>query len=277
MQKGKRDLDTKKRIKRRQQRTLLKVGLSLFILVGVCTLLYSVPRFPQLTIEQVSVHGNEVVSTATIERTVEDKLSGFYVHFFPRRTAFLYPKEALTEALQTLDPHIESASVSLSNFHTLEVEVLERKPFALYCGSEVVATSSTCYFLDEDGYIFSDAPQFSDAPFISFYGTTTAPIITSHLLRKDEFKAVSYTVQELAKLHYEVIRIALKEEGLVEMTLKIGAKILFAQDSDYGKALNNLKALVSSDSFKEKNAEGMVQVDYIDLRFGNKVFYKSRK
>jgi hypothetical protein len=209
---------------------------------------------------------------------VVGELRGSYFHVFPKRAIFLYPREQIAKDITALDPHILSANVSFSNFQTIAVAIVERKPYALYCGEwNDTATSSPCYFLDQDGYIFSDAPEFSDSVLLTFYGTTSSPVVTSQFLKTPEFRAITFTTDRLNKLGYPVRTVRVKENALIEMELQKGGKLLFAENSDYGAALNNFEALVESSEFKGKDETGALKVEYIDLRFGSKVFYKSIK
>jgi hypothetical protein len=59
-------------------------------------------------------------------------------------------------------------------------------------------------------------------------------------------------------------------EGLFEK----GQRVLFSRDTDLIKAIDNLKTIIESKEFGGPQA--FQKIDYIDMRFGNKIFYKSK-
>jgi hypothetical protein len=50
-----------------------------------------------------------------------------------------------------------------------------------------------------------------------------------------------------------------------------GSKILFARKQSSSEVLGNLKIVLESETFKDENRG---DIEYIDLRFGNKVYFK---
>ena len=67
--------------------------------------------------------------------------------------------------------------------------------------------------------------------------------------------------------------IAFIEDPDVELYLKDETKILFSKDIPLSRVLDNLLSVLNSDAFEENST---LNLEYIDLRFGNKVYYKER-
>ncbi|MEK7145371.1 MAG: hypothetical protein AAB808_01350 [Patescibacteria group bacterium] len=58
-----------------------------------------------------------------------------------------------------------------------------------------------------------------------------------------------------------------------QIYLKNGGRLIISIADDLSKVLENLETILRSDNLKKALARGGV-IDYIDLRYGNKVFYK---
>ncbi|MEK7176606.1 MAG: hypothetical protein AAB704_02205, partial [Patescibacteria group bacterium] len=58
-----------------------------------------------------------------------------------------------------------------------------------------------------------------------------------------------------------------------QIYLKNGGRLIISIADDLSKVLENLETILRSDNLKKALARGGV-IDYIDLRYGNKIFYK---
>ncbi|HEV7701863.1 MAG TPA: hypothetical protein VGO63_00230, partial [Candidatus Paceibacterota bacterium] len=54
----------------------------------------------------------------------------------------------------------------------------------------------------------------------------------------------------------------------------LGPEIIFKKDSDFAKIAENLKAAISTEPLKSKFKKEYSNLEYLDLRFSNKVYYK---
>lgn len=71
---------------------------------------------------------------------------------------FLYPQQTIAEKLQNFST-IKTVTVQAEDFRTILVGVVERHPAALWCGDS--ASSTGCYFLDENGLAYAPAALYS--------------------------------------------------------------------------------------------------------------------
>ena len=68
--------------------------------------------------------------------------------------------------------------------------------------------------------------------------------------------------------------VLLKEQDELEIVLNLGTRLLL-RDGEYDLALINLKTLMEQDNLLSRN-KGELSVSYIDLRYGNKIYFKPR-
>ncbi len=247
----------------------------IFIILGISSGLYSAPRYKEVTIYNISISGNEVIEKNTIENIVSEKLSGNQYLFFPNRNIFLYPKTSIIDSIKNISPYILSANVSFGNFNSINVEVIERKPHSLYCGAEYKKEDGvSCYFLDDKGFIFDEAPQFSGNTFVRYFGTTTEPYIGNTYSNTILFQTLSRFIDNLKEKGLDVVSVRIISPDEILFYLDTGSKLIISEKTDYNKVITYIADIMTSADFKGKDENGKLNVSYVDFRFGNKIFYK---
>ena len=270
------------RLARRRRRMLLHKIL-FWTIVAVCTMaaLVAVARIPAITIDTVEVSGASALSAEALRAFAAGELSGAYFFLLPKSNALLFPRRAIASGMLLAFPSLAAVDVSLDGFRSLQVTVAERAPAALWCGSAELAPSHQgggCYFLDKSGFIFSKSPDFVGDVFLRFYGsvgaTTTSPVGTKPLPPK-MFETLMLFLSSLSDLTLTPVAVSVSGEGDVALYLQGGGKILFLSGSEnFIEVRDNLESVLLSDEFREKSLE---QLEYIDLRFGNKVYFKEKE
>jgi hypothetical protein len=217
----------------------------------------------------VSIEGAHTVSEEALRAIVHEKLAGRVALLFPKRSVFFYPEASIEAALLSAFPELQSAELSLTDPTSLTVRVSERLPAALLCSreSEVV---TPCYFLDRHGYAFAESPDFSGSAYVRFYDGTP-PSIGSQVLAPELFEQVLAFTHSLKELSLTPSELRLSPEGNYDVVLEGGAYIKISSDVGFLEARDNLASILSSDAFAGRDIE---ELEYIDLRFGNKVYYK---
>lgn len=255
----------KKKIKR-IKRILLTIVSVLF-----AALLVFLVRYERFLISEVRVSGEGISDTQEIISEVERRLADNYLWIIPKSNALFYPRRTIRAALYDEFPRFQSVNLSLSGLNTLVVEVEEREPFALYC-----KTSDDCYFMDEDGLIFAEAPSFSAGVYIphSLENPPESPI-GEIFLPKDDFDKLLWFVDSLASLGINPVSVQAGEREY-QLTLPAGGAILWQRGSDPSLIRANLEAFLSSEPIRSQG-NFLYRVDSLDLRTENKVFYKFKE
>ena len=138
-----------------------------------------------------------------------------------------------------------------------------------------------CYFLDSDGYIFDKAPYFSGDVYFKFYGDSllSNENPSGSYLMKDKFSKIIEFKNSIEKMNLKPTSFYLNENGEEGNFSLFGEpgispKIIFKVDGDYEKLAENLQAAISVDPLKTNLKTKSSSLLYLDLRFGNKVYYK---
>ncbi|MEK7567576.1 MAG: hypothetical protein AAB513_01480 [Patescibacteria group bacterium] len=246
-----------------------------FIIAGITSGLYSAPRYKEITISNVLISGNEVIEKNIIENKVWSNLSGNKYFFFPNKNIFLYPKEIIVQSIKDISPYVLSANVSFNDFNSINVEVVERKPYALYCGGDYKSEDDgECFFLDDKAFVFDEAPKFSGNTFVRYFSTTSEPYIGKVFSDTILFQTLSRFIDNLKEKGLIAISVHIVSPDEILFYLDTGSKLIISEKTDYNKVIRYIIDVMDSPDFKGKDEDGKLNVSYIDFRFGNKIFYR---
>jgi hypothetical protein len=298
--------------KHRQKTAINKILLFLFGLVVIFIVSIYISRLNALNINNIEVTGNQIVDTNAIKNIVKQQISGKYFFFFPKTNIFFYPENNIKNALQDKFKILEDINLSVKNNHTLEISLSERKGTYIWCGSTPPtspdvepqnvsgdSTSGDCYFIDESGYIFDQAPYFSGEIYFKFYGvpevqrletsggSTSGDLSTAgdfdpsglYFARQNFSQLISFK-DILVSFGLKPVSMYITTDGNVEVFLSsansstVGPDIIFKLNSDYQNVAENLEAALTTDPLQTEFKNNYSLLQYIDLRFSNKVYYK---
>lgn len=251
---------------KRKRIFIIKLCLLVVVLVALFVALVVVSRLDRLSIRSIVIEGNEQVQSDDVISTVEEVLVPKYLGLFPRKNIFLYPKKEIVEMIREKYPHFREVVLEVPRPNTLLIKVLERKVAALWCAE------SDCYFLDEFGFVFSSAPIFSDGVFIIYGGYFSESPIGKVYISEAYFKELTAFISLLSKntpMAFTIERVMSTPENDIEMMTKDGGVIRLRQVDSLVEIYNNLATVLAENVFSEPE-----EMEYIDLRFGNKVYYK---
>ena len=274
---------------RRRRRIITAVGVLFFVLVG--TLVY-LSRLPRIQLTTVEVVGNKVVDTDEVVSHVDRYLSGNYAYLIPHRDALVYPHGKIVADLVQSFPRFDSVAVYRTSWHTLRVNVSEVRGRALWCGVTDTdlgagATAHPCYFTDETGRIVSDAPHYSGNVYPRFFGGTlpassarlddTNPLGAS-FTDPDTFQKLIAFQESIANFGFQIksVVIGTDTEDMIVIDLGGGktAPVRFLKNDNFETLKGNLAAALSNPTLANALKTDKQNLEYFDLRFSNKVYYK---
>ncbi len=275
-------------LRRKRRRNIRNKSILVFVLlIAIFISLGFVARSSSTSVSAVNISGNNLIETSELEKIVNGILAERYFWLYPKNNIFILPRQDIKKTILTEFKRAEDVSVNINNERVLSIVVNERGAKYTWCGYllPVVVESSTdkCYFLDEYGYIFDEAPYFSGATYVKFYGgldNNTPPI--GQRISPAYFEKLVYFYNIINQIGLDSSSIVLDEKGEVNVYLSAfstppeAPKIILKIDSDIQKLSENLQAAISAESFKKDLKGDYNNLNYIDLRFGNKVYYKFR-
>lgn len=241
-------------------------GLLTFVIIGLLIAgAWYGSRVEALTLTQISISGGETIDHATVQELVEAELAGTYLGLIPRRFAWTYPQQDILTTLLTIE-RLHSPAVTRADGRTLEVRFAEYEPFALWCTD---LASEACWFLDRSGYAFADAPPLSGGSFLRFVRLDEVPSTTKRVASPARFSRAVELTEELATIGWSISHVELDQVGDAFLHVVGGSELKATLTEPPVDTVDNFTAILGSEEFSHL-APGNFQ--YVDLRFGNKVF-----
>jgi len=264
---------------------LHKILAVVILVVLFAVALGGVSQNSKWSITTIRISGVQVVSEDAVRSRASMLLKGNHYFLYARDNNFIFPRREIEAQILETFPRIKSVNIRRENSHTIVIDVAERKPFMMWCGEsfeEEAPALAECWFIDDQGFVFSQAPIFSEGVYREVY----APLIY-----RNEYTPLRATIPPLRFFFPyafvegiergvgDISRIFIKPEGQYGVVVRSSALYpelidaeLYFKDGQLSERLiyNILSALpvqFPPDLISEK------KLLYVDLRFGNKVFF----
>jgi hypothetical protein len=269
--------------KRRVMYRSVRIFVSV-LLIACCIGIVFFIRQRSVQIYTITVSGNEIIDSGTVVSLTQKTLSGKYLHLFPRTSIFFYPKNELHENLKKEFPRFETINISLVNKNNLSIVVTEEKGIALWCGkdAELLDMKAQCYFTDTEGKIIDRAPYYSGNVYLRFFGKKSMVSETNPLgqnfVDEDSFFKLSAFARGVQTLGFQIKAIRITEGEDIFFVLDLNgtdtAFVQFRSSDNYEILFSNLQTALSKTELSKQLASKKSNLQYFDLRFKNKVYYK---
>ncbi len=273
-------------LKEKRQQVRRKKYIYFFFLIVLVLIIFSfLLRWDKLNIQSIEISGTKVLAKSLIENNIKKNLSGNYLFFIPRTNFLFYPKNNIETELKSEFSRVKKVNLNNRSLNTLKVEIQEYEGKYLWCGQIkpiLVTEEQNCFFVDDEGYIFDKAPYFSGEVYVKFYGALSGDNILGSYFLKDKFIDLMNFNHALELIGIKPTYFSKNEEGdiYVGLTTKgmstSSPEIIFKADADFIKIADNIDTVFNTEPLKNILREKYASILYVDLRFGNKVYYKLR-
>lgn len=278
-----------KKLPLRARRRRVRLAIWFAGLLFVAGLMYGVHRasyLEQFTIDTVSIVGTEALPPHLVRTFVETELHNGSYHFFSRSNIFAYPREAIEQGLVAFFPRVKAASVSRPSLfsQTVIVTIEERQPFARWCTNLDLAESSACFEMDDSGFLFASLGATSTIarafaqPYIFAGGLSAQESVEGGLVgqtfipgRLADLLTVLTRLQQQADV--SPLRVSVDNGQDFSVDFAEGFTLRASFENGIGTLARNLSLVLGSETLAGKTS----QIEYVDLRFGSKVFYKFKE
>ena len=213
----------------------------------------------------VEVSGASEYNILQIEKSVEKIMQGEILLFIPRTSVFFYPQSEIMEKIKKDFPALSNISIKTSLTGSLEIEVTERKPAALWC-----STSHECFFIDSSGFIFD---RGFESGFLKYSGIIKGDPINKTFGDNGFFSKLRNFVDTLRSYGFDMDSVDVLASDDAQIILSSGSSIKFnPAEINKPELAENLRLF--TDNLKKSNNGVLPEFQYIDARYGNKIFYK---
>lgn len=257
----------KKGKERGMLRPILYGLLSIFLVILVCVGIWYGARLSMFTIQDVTVTGGVTIEATRVQDIVENELRGNYILLVPYRFSYFYPHDRVVSRLSEIQK-IQSVSVNRVSRKEVHVAFKEYTPEALWCLSAIAA--SDCYFMDDSGYAYAPAPLLEGGSLLRFIVEGESALTEKQLLNTEDLNRVETLIEVLSeKLGLRTGTVTFTKNDDMIYHINGGGKLFVARDMNIEETYENLKSILDSEEFVHLKPGNF---NYIDLRFGNKVF-----
>lgn len=248
-------------------RRLLFVPLVLLLLASLGVGLWYALRLPALRVGSVVVYGAHRIGADDIEPAVRAAVSGTRWVVFPADSLFVVSAEAVERRLRDAFPEIQEVDVDKRLPNRLIVRVAERRLWGVYCAAG--GGPRACAYLDGRGTAYEVLARYEGWLLPVIYGSDPAALGTS-AVPPETLAFYGQAEDALHGLGTRLLSLSVSSStpGDARLATAEGWTLIVTSSRPAGEWLGALEALLADIGPRRAN------LDYVDLRFGAKVFYK---
>ena len=265
-----------KRLKRHRR---TRRGLLFFILIIVLAILFLyLIRLPAAKIEKIEIAGLKTLDKIALESFTRARLNGSYAMLIPRSSIIFAKTNSLEKELSAEFPQIETVTVEKKFPKGLRISVQERNFFGIFCPTSNNSEPELlpkCAFIDAQGHAYEEAPRSSGSLLVKIYKDVSEIQLGAVVLDASLMREMQFLKDELKKKNgLEIVSYHFFSRVPREIRVETanGFKLWFDRTKNLSESFKVLKTVLEQE-IKDRRQE----LSYIDLRFGNKVFYKYKK
>lgn len=257
----------KKRFRLKKKKPFFKkkvFWVFVFIFLGFGFLIYFLVFSQTFQVKEIRVFGNEKVSRENLQELIEAKAKRTF--FLQTKSIFLVDLRGIEETILAEFPLIAEAKLKRKFPNILSLEIRERKPLATFCQD-----SKECFKIDKEGVAFLEAKEEQKEGCLLIFSQKEEKIsLGQRVIQEDHLGSIF----EIQKNLEEDFKIKIEKFFLLDEKLNVeteqGFEIYFDLEGDVLNQISNLGLILQ----EEIPPEERKNLQYIDLRFGNRVFYK---
>jgi cell division septal protein FtsQ len=215
-------------------------------------------------IDSISVTGNEILDSSTIERFVREYLEEDYF-LMPQSHILVFKESGLEYRLQQELPEIKAVEI-FQQQQDISLDIKERSPDALWCNE----TLEDCQYVDKDAFAYKQAPGTLENIYLVVL-TEETPSLRAYPLPTDLYKSIRKFSEDLeALLEHDTTRISFDEKDIL-YDFKYFS-VYTTQDRLGENIIDDIRVVKNQLPLFSKNS--LKSLEYIDVRFPDKVLYK---
>lgn len=254
--------------RRRKKRRMLRVFIFLFFFAVIFAGLVYVSYLPRFRVRSLSFSGLESINQEKAENITKSFLASKRFLFLPADSIFILPSQQLKKELSANFLKIKDIIIDKDYSGFLNIKIKERQLWAILCSGE---EASSCFYADDQGFLFQKAPVFNGnviRRFLDLRGNNFGPGNT--FLEPGQLNKIKYFVDKYESVYGgKITEVILEPEGIYKMQTDKGWDIIIDSQTGQEEAFENMQIALSSEIKEKADA-----LNYIDLRFGNKIYYK---
>jgi hypothetical protein len=280
----------KKKIKRNWKPLLWLV----FVIVLIVILTYILFFSPYLRINRINAQGTDKVKSSDLAAAASDCMQGRLLKIFPKNNFFLVSGNKLADSLRVMFKDAKNIAVVKKFPSSVIISANDRQKVVVYCNqpvppvpgnastTEAISASQAidggqgkCYWADEEGVIFEEAPEIYGGKNITIRDNSGRQVSLGDkvlesglILFLQKAGPVISTKNNLNIVNYQINAYP---TATIYAVTSDGWKIIFDLGSDLETQADALQTVLDEKIKGQRN-----QLEYVDLRARNRVYYKMK-
>lgn len=281
--------------KKKQQK--IKRFVLIFCFIAVIVFIVYITNASYFRVQRIVVNDLQYANRNDVELTIKEQIDSRYMGLFAKSNIFILPRTKIYREIRNNYPAVKKSDIDLSGLTEITVELEEYSANAIWCdvpvtpskvtlseeeeGKEtspnaipqVVASvgGSNCYFVNDEGIVFSKTNYDQNPDIIKMFGNITVDPMKQSYTEKNIFIGLVEFTKLLRRLDIVADQVWTTNGEVYAFVTKDRVKIYVDGSADMLKVFDNLETVIERDAI---NKAQFGNIDYIDLRFGNRVFYK---
>ena len=240
-----------------------------FAVAGGVVLLWASFWVPYLRISHIQTN-DALADNAEIQRAVATVLTAKNKLFLPKNNVLLFSTKDAEQALRV--EGIGLARVTKRYPNTIFVEFENTEPKFIFC------PDTFCYYVNQNGIISEKAPLFSENPLPLLMAEKKDVVLGDQIIQKQTANFLTIFLRAIIPLQMTAETIFAKEEignTALSIVLHPNEQDNISWRLDISPALSPEKAAQDLQLLlREKIKDNIKNLEYIDMRFPDKAFYK---
>jgi len=253
-------------VKKKRRQAAKRTVLMAILCVFVIGLAFYVLLQPEFRIAHITIDGAESAPRRAVELLVQNSLAGKIAGVIPRSHIALFPKRGIEEELRRAFPTFSDVSVRRDGLAAIHVSLISRSPYAIWCGQGM------CMQIDDTGFAFASAQSSSHGAFYRVDDTLSTSTVGTAVVSRDRLGELIGLARNIENLSLDLASLSIDEDRRVTAHLASGTRLLFGTGG-FADAISRLERTLSEEGLVPRRG-GQLLVSYIDLRNGNKIYFK---
>jgi len=249
-------------------RALGVIVLIAVVLGGATALTYA----PWLRLGEIAVAGVDEAHREAVAAAVREEFSGSWM-FLPRDSIVVVSKDEIAAVVAREFPSMKNIRVARVFPNGIRIAADERELWGMYCTRTGAAGDrGQCAYLDRDGTAFEEVAGVSGWLLPVIYGSSH-PRAGERLIANETVQLFEAAAVAIGRTGGGLLtlELATATPGDLVLGLADGWELWVAETAEPAHWMGILTVLLENEI---KNRA--TSLEYVDLRFGNKVFYKYR-
>jgi len=296
---GNQKIRSRKHLRKKWRRLGVSIGGLFIALLIIITGLIGLTHWSSVQINtfSLSLPAESDLPKDEMKEMVDTRIDKNLWSVIGQDNVVLLPRSAITNNIESISPRIRSAEITITGLRSFVVNVNMRKPAGLACtnvSGQDQDDQNNCQFIDKEGFVYAHADNMGTSSDLVVYTKNKLPEIGDQLIPEETFTILQSFIGNLPELGLSPqqvrlqdqrdISIAVQDAGAATTTATSSVNIRLDLSDSLNQAYTDLKTVIEKDAFVSSSTQQATSatkqnispfaLEYIDLRFGNKVFYK---